>query len=160
MTGKPAALSCKGHYLQLHSGHKVLMGLPELFSQCKGKMSIIKVCEIFCIQCSKWCKCLLSVKMLFIINKCCALFAWGLAFVVMQSVKKNKKQKLQYTWIQLKVLLSLENPHLVAQLVNNLPAMRETQVQSLSWEDPLEKATPVFLPGEFLGHRTLVGYIL
>ena len=27
---------------------------------------------------------------------------------------------------------------LVAQLVKNLPAMPETQVQSLGWEDPLE----------------------
>ena len=28
---------------------------------------------------------------------------------------------------------------LVTQLVKNLPAMRETWVQSLGWEDPLEK---------------------
>ena len=28
---------------------------------------------------------------------------------------------------------------LVAQMVKNLPAMHETQVQSLGWEDPLEK---------------------
>ena len=28
----------------------------------------------------------------------------------------------------------------VAQLVKNLPAMRETWVRSLGWEDPLEKA--------------------
>ena len=28
---------------------------------------------------------------------------------------------------------------IVAQLVKNLPAMRETWVQSLDWEDPLEK---------------------
>ena len=28
---------------------------------------------------------------------------------------------------------------LVAQLVNNLPAMQETWVESLDWEDPLEK---------------------
>ena len=28
---------------------------------------------------------------------------------------------------------------LVAQLVKNLPEMQETQVQSLDWEDPLEK---------------------
>ena len=28
---------------------------------------------------------------------------------------------------------------LVAQLVKNLPAMQETWVQSLGWEDPLEK---------------------
>ena len=42
----------------------------------------------------------------------------------------------------------------VAQLVKNLPTMRETWVQSLGWEDPLEKGkvpTPVFWPGEF--HR-------
>ena len=30
-------------------------------------------------------------------------------------------------------------PSLVAQLVKNLPAMRETWVLSLDWEDPLEK---------------------
>ena len=28
---------------------------------------------------------------------------------------------------------------LIAKLVRNLPAMQETQVQSLGWEDPLEK---------------------
>ena len=27
----------------------------------------------------------------------------------------------------------------MAQLVKNLPTMQETQVQSLTWEDPLEK---------------------
>ena len=27
----------------------------------------------------------------------------------------------------------------MAQMVNNLPAMQETRVQSLSWEEPLEK---------------------
>ena len=39
---------------------------------------------------------------------------------------------------------------LVAQLVKNLPAMWETWIQSLGWEDPLEEvmATPAFLPGE------------
>ena len=34
----------------------------------------------------------------------------------------------QYSWASL-----------VAQLVKNLPAMRETWVPSLGWEDPLEK---------------------
>ena len=28
---------------------------------------------------------------------------------------------------------------MVAQMVKNLPAMQETQVRSLGWEDPLEK---------------------
>ena len=48
----------------------------------------------------------------------------------------------------------------------NLPAMQETQVQSLGWEDPLEKGmafpsgipTPVFLPEESHGQRSLVSY--
>ena len=35
---------------------------------------------------------------------------------------------LQYSWASL-----------VAQLVENLPAMLETWLQSLGWEDPLEK---------------------
>ena len=36
---------------------------------------------------------------------------------------------LQYSWASL-----------VAQLVKNLPVIQETWVQSLGWEDPLEKA--------------------
>ena len=50
---------------------------------------------------------------------------------------------------------------MVAQTVKRLSTMRETQVQSLVWEDPLEKGwlpTPVFLPGESLGQKSLVGY--
>ena len=31
----------------------------------------------------------------------------------------------------------------MAQTVKNLPAVRETQVQSLDWEDPLEKGMAV-----------------
>ena len=49
----------------------------------------------------------------------------------------------------------------MAQKVKNLLAVLETQVWSLGWEDPLEKKwqlTPVFLPGEFHGQRSLVGY--
>ena len=50
---------------------------------------------------------------------------------------------------------------LVAQTVKNPPAAWETRVQSLGWEDPLERKwhpTPVFLPGESHGQRSLVGY--
>ena len=32
-----------------------------------------------------------------------------------------------------------ERASLIAQLVKSLPAVQETQVQSLGWEDPLEK---------------------
>ena len=50
--------------------------------------------------------------------------------------------------------------YFITAVLENLPAKRETGVQSLGWEDPLEKgmATPVFLPGEFHGQRSLVGY--
>ena len=37
------------------------------------------------------------------------------------------------------ILLVPLGASLVAQPVKNLPAMRETQVRSLGWEDPLEK---------------------
>ena len=50
---------------------------------------------------------------------------------------------------------------LVAQMVQNLTALWETQVQSLGWEDPLEKgmATQLsILAGEFHGQMSHVGY--
>ena len=49
----------------------------------------------------------------------------------------------------------------VAQTVKNQPAIQEMCVRSLSREDPLEEVwlpTPVFLPGESHGQRSLVGY--
>ena len=55
---------------------------------------------------------------------------------------------LQYSWA-----------HLVVQIVKNPPAVQETWVQSLSWEGPLEwLPTLVFLPEEFHGQKSLVGY--
>ena len=36
---------------------------------------------------------------------------------------------------------TLSGTSLVAQLIKNLPAVQETQIQSLGWEDPLEKET-------------------
>ena len=57
---------------------------------------------------------------------------------------------LQYSWASM-----------VAQLVKNPPAMRETWIRSLGGEDPRRRAwqpTPVLLPGEPHGQRSLVGY--
>ena len=56
---------------------------------------------------------------------------------------------LQYSWA-----------FLAAHLVKNMPAVRETWVRSLGWEDPLEKKrllTPVFCPGEFHGLHSAWG---
>ena len=59
-----------------------------------------------------------------------------------RSPGEGKGYPLQCSWASL-----------VAQLVKNLPAMQETCVRSLGWEDPLEERawppTPVFLPGKF-----------
>ena len=45
--------------------------------------------------------------------------------------------------------------------VKNLPAKQDTWVRSLGWENPWRKTwqcTPVFLPGESYGQRSLAGY--
>ena len=60
-----------------------------------------------------------------------------------RSTGEGIRYLLQYSWATL-----------LAQLVKNLPAMWEIWVQSLGWEDPLEKGrlpAPVFWPGEFHG---------
>ena len=57
--------------------------------------------------------------------------------------------------------LKINKINLVAQLVKNLPAVQETQVSFLGWEDPLEKELAIhsrFLTGESHGQRSLAGY--
>ena len=48
------------------------------------------------------------------------------------SAREGIGYPLQYSWTSL-----------VAQLVKNPPAVRETWVQSLGWEDPLEKGKAI-----------------
>ena len=55
----------------------------------------------------------------------------------------------------------MKKASLVAKRLKRLPPMRETWVQSLGREDPWRRKwqpTPVFLPGESHGLRSLVGY--
>ena len=55
----------------------------------------------------------------------------------------------------------IQGASLVAWTVKNLLTTQETPVQALGWEDPLEKGittTPIFLPGEFHGQKSLAGY--
>ena len=60
--------------------------------------------------------------------------------------------------------MNLIRASLVAQLIKNPPAMQETWIRSLGWEDPLKKGKAthsVFWPGEFhelyspWGHKEL-----
>ena len=46
---------------------------------------------------------------------------------------------------------------MVAQMVKNLPAIRETLVGKIPWKRAWQ-STPVFLPREFHGQRNLAGY--
>ena len=50
-----------------------------------------------------------------------------------RSAREGISYPLQYSWASL-----------VAQLVKNLPAMWETWVQSLGWEDPLEEGMATY----------------
>ena len=52
----------------------------------------------------------------------------GLILGLERSAAEGIGYLLQYSWASL-----------VSQLVKNLPPMQETWVQSLGWEDPLEK---------------------
>ena len=50
---------------------------------------------------------------------------------------------------------------MLVQMVENLPAMRDTWIQSLGQEDPLEKGKAThssILLGEFHRQRSLAGY--
>ena len=76
-----------------------------------------------------------------------------------------QQDTLNFSILEERNLLSTTSVFLgfpVAQLIKNPPAMWETWIQSLGWEDPLEKEmgthSLVFLPGEFHGQRSLVGY--
>ena len=66
----------------------------------------------------------------------CLILGWG------RSAGEEIGYPLQYSWASL-----------VAQLVKNLPAMQETWVQSLGWEDPLEKGKATH--SSILSWRTL-----
>ena len=58
-------------------------------------------------------------------------------------------------------ILQYSSASLVAQMVKNPPAKRETWVRSLGWEDPLEEGMAThssILPGEFHGQRSLGDY--
>ena len=46
--------------------------------------------------------------------------------------------------VALEIIIHILRASLVAQLVKNLPAMWETWVQSLGWEDPLEKGKATY----------------
>ena len=78
-----------------------------------------------------------------VIEATCSAEDRGLIPGLRRSTGEGIGYPLEYSWASL-----------VPQMLENPPAMRETWVQSLGWEDSLEKetaTTPVFWPGEFHG---------
>ena len=59
------------------------------------------------------------------------------------STLKKEKSGIRLSPLNLRCPSAIQRPHLVAQMVKNLPAMQETQVQSLGRENPLEKGTAI-----------------
>ena len=59
------------------------------------------------------------------------------------STLKKDKSGIRPSPLNLRCPPAIQRPHLVAQMVKNLPAMQETQVQSLGWENPLEKGMAI-----------------
>ena len=67
----------------------------------------------------------------------------------------------QLKWNELNWTERLERASLVAEMVKNLPAMQESQVRSLGWEDPLEEGMAThssILAWRIHGQRSLAGY--
>ena len=54
--------------------------------------------------------------------------------------KNNTRRAMKPTFVE---WLTVSGASLVTQLLNNLPAIWETQVQSLGWEDRLEKGMAI-----------------
>ena len=81
------------------------------------------------------------------------------------------KYKMLYYWLQSIIIDWFKKKDFILSIYftfqglwasQNLPAMHKTKVQLLDWEEPLERRewilTPVFLPGEFHGQRSLENY--
>ena len=80
---------------------------------------------------------------------------WGHSSNPICSSPMDSRSGLQQSWAYFWKWVSL-----VTQMVKNLPAMQETWVWSLVWEKSPEgkSPTPVFLPEEFQGQKSLEGY--
>jgi len=57
---------------------------------------------------------------------------------------KSKKPEVKYVSVLDSLPTELSRKPLVAQLVKNLPAMQETWVRLLGWEDPLKKGKATY----------------
>ena len=90
-----------------------------------------------------------------------ALHGLAHSFIELDEAVVHVISLISFLWLWFSFCLPPRDTSLVAQRVKRLPAMWETHVRSLGWEDPLEKEMAThssILVGEFHGQRSLVGY--
>ena len=80
----------------------------------------------------------------------------GLQSVGSQRVRHDERLTLTYLLYLLLCNVYVWWASLAAQMVKNLPAVQETQVRKIPWRRE-QLPTPVFLPGEFHGQKSLDG---
>ena len=75
---------------------------------------------------------------------CCSMSSSNCCFLTCIQISQEVGQAVWYSYLlknfpQFVVFYTIKGPSFVAQPVKYLPAMQETRVRSLGWEDPLEK---------------------
>ena len=90
---------------------------------------------------------------------------WVMETVHVEGTSCAKAEEHEAAWEVYGILGILVCPRLRAslgaQMVKNLPAMQETKVRFLGWEDPLEKEMAThssIIAGAAHGQRSLTGY--
>ena len=78
----------------------------------------------------------------------CLTISWSL-FMILSTLSKCRFFSRCWIWLrhafpQIRTTLHDKEASLVTQMVKNLPAMQKTQVQSLGWEDLLEKGMATY----------------
>ena len=93
---------------------------------------------------------------LLVVSKKRWLFLGRKAMINLDSILKTRDTTLL---TKVRIVKAMKLP--IAQMAKNLPVRQETMVWSLGWEVFQRRewqSTPVFLPGEFYGQRSLEGY--
>ena len=159
-------IQCQNKTLCLSTSWREILEFPLL---CSKSLFFSCICSRVCV-CVCVCVCVTSTNCIYWMT----LFSFSSQFEpnLLPHMQLNfSNETLQYLrphnylidWIFyiLNFVIALKYLPLAAQLVKNQPAMQETRGQSPGREDSLEKkmaTTPVFLPGESHGQRSLAGY--
>ena len=91
----------------------------------------------------------------------CMLVLYWIIYIVVVMCCMLNSQEFRYNRININAFNISIWASLVAQTIKNLPAKQETQVDPWVWKIPWRREwqpTPIFLPGEFHGQRSLEGY--